>query len=1264
MGDFAAVATLAGAGRRGRIDGHRLDKAYFDSPLSACPLANNSVVITDGTHLRVLDFDSEKVATLQTLPFLRPRSPITIDGGMGLCVCDEGHHKIRLMQLQYDGGGGVVASSVSVTQDVTLAGTGKPGHVDGPADSATFNRPSALCVVSDGSILVADSGNGAIRRISGRPGRPGLFVTTIIGGHGHGGGFVDGGPLTARLSGHITAMEHDPATGVVFIADGGNRAIRALHPPPEEALLTGAAARDLPLGSWALTTVAGCGAAGHADSDAAAVDGAFREPAALHLSAVGGGSGSNLLISDAGANTIRCLTSGGRLGHGAELRTLPAGLHAQLGASDLRALLLQCGEKDSAASDDTSDAPIAKRLHTTLIVPPQLITAFAAGHQEARDSIAATLKSLVTGDALGPIVRSSPPKPPFQFSGASASQDSLSPSPLVEAITMLQAAVGAFIVPYHSVPSVHSLHSRFSRLLTIAGAPPMVAASSAIGSKQAAPSQPAIMSRRPAHAAAAAAGKGGRHDPAFVLAGSRSALALTQSPQQFYSDGLAGSEARFRRPGGLCAMPQGIAGAAPGCVVVCDSGNAFLRLLVHSESLGLAADLSSAVPSALMDRLVPPAIIHKAASAVVSQRRKAALQYLEGRQQQKAVSSSAVVNQQPSRQPFSATAPSVTSEAYHSSLIASSDKLVDISAVHPASSFRRPTASSTVKRRPAVASPSPVKPHLSAPAAPSSSFSSSSAVGPARTHAAASSAGGAALAAAQPLPNNKKQQLGMAFRVRSSSRSRGPAAVGAGARDMRSTAAATALLQAAAAAASEPSVSAPPSPTVAVRTSSAVGPAAAPLSSANVSFLSEIPRSEEDDEAHAVAQTADDNASAAPASSRASPGDSIHPPSWSAPSFLDSLDFLASVTLEELLRGGAPVSSSGSRTELAAAAVASQSAAITDSSAASSSPAGASRRARLAPSEPIHGSHSVSALTNAQSSGAAAIDPRRLQSLLRDLRTDLTPELEAQLKDAFLGGNHSRSNNDVSGGIATRAGRWAGRSNRAPQLTSSLAGLVSSSSAAAARAPSPAGVPRGGAAVVSQARAPAATPASNQRRSDHSFTSQRSRASGSGHSTASGRVFAASAEQRLSRAGALSSSFLAEQLCPSRNVGETSSALLGASSSGGGGGGSSSGGGAAYGMRHSRDVLAAEEAGPAAQMMRSLLATLQAQQQPPPEEGPLQGNSDESPPPPPPTTASPLLLQSRFTRHTAASTARLKAAGRPAVHSAPAFLNLSGLVSM
>ena len=63
----------------------------------------------------------------------------------------------------------------------TIAGTGTPGYVDGPASTAEFNGPWGIAVDSYGNIFVADEYNNVVRKIdpSGNVSTIDTFVTPL-----------------------------------------------------------------------------------------------------------------------------------------------------------------------------------------------------------------------------------------------------------------------------------------------------------------------------------------------------------------------------------------------------------------------------------------------------------------------------------------------------------------------------------------------------------------------------------------------------------------------------------------------------------------------------------------------------------------------------------------------------------------------------------------------------------------------------------------------------------------------------------------------------------------------------------------------------------------------------------------------------------------------------------------------------------------------------------------------------------------------------
>lgn len=56
--------------------------------------------------------------------------------------------------------------SVSSSQVSTLAGFLGPGYQDGDIDSAQFQAPSSICTDFDNGVLISDSRNHVIRKIS------------------------------------------------------------------------------------------------------------------------------------------------------------------------------------------------------------------------------------------------------------------------------------------------------------------------------------------------------------------------------------------------------------------------------------------------------------------------------------------------------------------------------------------------------------------------------------------------------------------------------------------------------------------------------------------------------------------------------------------------------------------------------------------------------------------------------------------------------------------------------------------------------------------------------------------------------------------------------------------------------------------------------------------------------------------------------------------------------------------------------------------
>jgi sugar lactone lactonase YvrE len=150
----------------------------------------------------------------------------------------------------------------------TLAGSVR-GFADGMTTEARFDTPSGLAIDGAGAIVVADTGNNAIRRITA-DGR----VTTVAGDGA--AGYRDGRAQEARFNGPIgVAVDR---TGRIIVADTYNDRIRAIA--TDGAVST--------LGSE--------------------LSGSFNTPCGVAVDAAG-----NIYVADTGSNAIRIMAADGAI---------------------------------------------------------------------------------------------------------------------------------------------------------------------------------------------------------------------------------------------------------------------------------------------------------------------------------------------------------------------------------------------------------------------------------------------------------------------------------------------------------------------------------------------------------------------------------------------------------------------------------------------------------------------------------------------------------------------------------------------------------------------------------------------------------------------------------------------------------------------------------------------------------------------------------------------------------------------------------------
>jgi streptogramin lyase len=164
-----AVSTMAGASGAGYQDGPA-ETAKFNNPTDVVVGIDGNVVIADQSNHRVRIFDTStnEVTTLVgtgAAGFQNgPRGTATLYNPVGVAVDVDGN--VFIVDL----GSPRIRRFDSASEEVaTVAGTGSPSFKDGPCNEAafTFGDMSRAVVDSDGNLIISDSGNHRIRRISG-----------------------------------------------------------------------------------------------------------------------------------------------------------------------------------------------------------------------------------------------------------------------------------------------------------------------------------------------------------------------------------------------------------------------------------------------------------------------------------------------------------------------------------------------------------------------------------------------------------------------------------------------------------------------------------------------------------------------------------------------------------------------------------------------------------------------------------------------------------------------------------------------------------------------------------------------------------------------------------------------------------------------------------------------------------------------------------------------------------------------------------------
>ena len=223
------VTTLAGSGLCGAADGTGT-AATFCQPRGIAVDSVGNVYVASGSAIRKITRDGvtstiagsanatgsdDGPGTKAT--FNQPMA-LAIDASNTIYVADAGNNNIR--KIAADG-------TVS-----TLAGTaGVYGSADGTSTAASFNSPSGIAVTSSGTVYVSDTNNDTIRAIT-----PSGMVSTLAGIKGTTGHADGTGTAASFYKPEGLAIDN---SGNIIVTDTWNQTIRRVTPAGVVSTLAG-----------------------------------------------------------------------------------------------------------------------------------------------------------------------------------------------------------------------------------------------------------------------------------------------------------------------------------------------------------------------------------------------------------------------------------------------------------------------------------------------------------------------------------------------------------------------------------------------------------------------------------------------------------------------------------------------------------------------------------------------------------------------------------------------------------------------------------------------------------------------------------------------------------------------------------------------------------------------------------------------------------------------------------------------------------------
>ncbi len=277
------ITTVAGTGIQGYSGDNGLaTAAKLSGPAGIALDSSGNFFVADSqdNHIRKVSTVSGIITTVagtEASAFLGDNGPATaakldqpyqlaFDSIGNLFIADLWNQRIRK-----------ISSTTGII--TTVAGTGEQGFSgdNGPASAAKFRLPSGVAVDAAGNLLISDSYNHRIRKVSAATG----IITTVVGRGGAGYSGDNGLATTATLYyPHDIALDR---AGNLLFADSYNHRIRRVS-----------------LGTGIITTIAGNGSQGYSGDDGPATAAMLNQPYGIALDAAG-----NLFVSDTSNHRIR-----------------------------------------------------------------------------------------------------------------------------------------------------------------------------------------------------------------------------------------------------------------------------------------------------------------------------------------------------------------------------------------------------------------------------------------------------------------------------------------------------------------------------------------------------------------------------------------------------------------------------------------------------------------------------------------------------------------------------------------------------------------------------------------------------------------------------------------------------------------------------------------------------------------------------------------------------------------------------------------------